>query len=50
MTEIVEILKKLEEGVFVIMMWSCVCGISLGLIAITLGGIRQELKKLNSDR
>ncbi len=49
MTEIVEILQKLEDGVFVIMIWSCVCGISLGLIAITLSGIRQELKKLNEE-
>lgn len=50
MPEIIQILQKLEEGIFVIMIWSCVCGIALGLIAITLGGIRQELKKLNSDR
>ncbi len=43
MTEIIEILQEIETHVLV---FGWAIGTSLGFIALILGGIRRELKKL----
>ncbi len=51
MTEIIEILKKLEGHIVWIGIWFIVQFAVFSIFVILgLDGIRQELKKLNSDR